>query len=89
MKDSRFVLTEDPNEATIIWSTMDYYNILRPQITIDESKKYLNQFPYEGSFVMKHHLANLIRFTLNEEDQNVIQETFVLEDYLPAFVGRF
>lgn len=39
--------------------------------------------------VRKDHLANLVRTVLKNEDQNIIQETFVLDDYLPAFVGRF
>ena len=62
---------------------------MRQQINIDEKGKYLNQFQNETSYVMKHHLANLIRLHLNEEDQHVIQETFILNDYLPSFVGRF
>jgi hypothetical protein len=51
---------------------MDYYNILRAQIAIDEKSKYLNQFQFEASFVMKHHLANLVRLNLQPEDQEII-----------------
>jgi len=35
---------------------------------------------------MKDHLANLIKYTL--KDQSIIQETFILNDFLPAFIGR-
>lgn len=38
---------------------------------------------------MKHHLANLIRTTLKAEDLHIIPETYVLDEYLPSFVGRF
>lgn len=54
---------------------------------IDTSKQYINQFEYEASLVMKHHLANTVRTAA--KDQSIIQETYVLNDYLPAFVGRF
>ena len=30
-----------------------------------------------------------MRLTLNEEDRKVIQETYVLNESLPAFVGRY
>jgi len=36
---------------------------------------------------MKNHLANLVRCTL--KDPSIIQETFILDDFLPAFVGRY
>jgi tubulin--tyrosine ligase-like protein 12 len=80
-------LIDDPNQAEIIWSTLDYYNLLKQQITVDQSKQYINQFEFEAALVMKNHLANLIRFTL--KDQSIIQETFILNDFLPAFVGRY
>lgn len=38
---------------------------------------------------MKNHLAQLVQTTLSEKDQDVIQETFILNDYLPAFMGRY
>lgn len=36
----------------------------------------------------KHHLADMVRQVFGHEN-SVIQETFVLNDSLPAFVGRF
>lgn len=60
------------------------------QGVVDESKIYLNQFQFEAAFVAKHHLANLIRNTLPYSEENgVIMESFVLNESLPAFVGRF
>jgi tubulin--tyrosine ligase-like protein 12 len=56
---------------------------------VDESTFYLNQFYYEAAYVNKHHLANLVRLTLTGDDREVIQETFVLNESLPVFVGRF
>jgi Tubulin-tyrosine ligase family len=56
---------------------------------VDESKFYLNQFQFEAAFVAKHHLANLVRSTLSYPESEVIQETYVLNESLPAFVGRF
>jgi len=38
---------------------------------------------------MKNHLATLVKTTLNDEDQDIIQETYILNDYLPAFIGRY
>lgn len=88
---ARFQLVDDPKEALIFWSTMDYYSLVQSQMKglVDESKFYLNQFQFEAAVVGKHHLANLIRTTLGEADCQIIQETFVLNESLPAFVGRF
>ena len=38
---------------------------------------------------MKHFLANMVRLTLKPEDQHIIQESIVLDDYLPAFIGSY
>lgn len=88
---SRYELVENPADALIFWSSMDYYEVVRTQVKdiVDESKFYLNQFQYEAAYVNKHHLANMVRLTLSGADKDVIQETFVLNDSLPAFVGRF
>jgi hypothetical protein len=82
-------LIEDPFAAQVAWITVDYYVTLRNQIKLNEDIKYFNQFQFEGSLVMKNHLATLVKTTLNDEDQNIIQETFILNDYLPAFIGRY
>jgi tubulin--tyrosine ligase-like protein 12 len=70
---------------------MDYYSIVQSQFAgvVDESKFYLNQFQYEASFVAKNHLANLIRTILSYPFNEVIQETYVLNESLRGFVGRF
>jgi hypothetical protein len=82
---------ENPAEALIFWSSLDYYEIVRSQVKdfVNEKTFYLNQFQYEAALVNKHHLANLVRLTLTGEDKDVIQETFVINESLPAFVGRF
>lgn len=56
---------------------------------VDESLFYLNKFQYEAAYVAKHHLANLIRTVFSYPMTAIIQETFVLDESLPAFVGRF
>ena len=92
LKDpARFVLIDSPQDALIFWSSLDYYSIVQSQVAgmVDESKFYLNQFQYEAAYVAKHHLANLIRTTFVYPLNEVIQETFVLNESLPAFVGRF
>jgi tubulin--tyrosine ligase-like protein 12 len=88
---TRFELVENPKDALIFWSSMDYYSIVQNQMKglVDESKFYLNQFQFEAALVAKHHLANLVRTTLGEVEGQVIQETYVLNESLPAFVGRF
>lgn len=88
---SRFQFVENPAEALIFWSSLDYYEIVRSQVKdiVDENKFYLNQFHYEAAFVNKQHLANLIRLTLSPKDREIIQETFVINESLPAFVGRY
>lgn len=68
VNDKRFELIEDPFQAQIAWVTVDYYNIIRKKIQLDEKTQYFNQFQYEGSLVMKHYLANLVRTILAEED---------------------
>lgn len=82
---------DNPAEALIFWSSLDYYEIVRSQVKdfVNEKTFYLNQFQYEAALVNKHHLANLVRLTLTGEDKDVIQETFVINESLPAFVGRF
>lgn len=87
---TRFELVENPKDALIFWSSMDYYQIVQSQFKgiVDESKFYLNQFQFEAAFVAKDHLANLVRTTLGS-DSTVIQESYVLNESLPAFVGRF
>ncbi len=43
---TRFQLVDDPKQALIFWSTMDYYSLVQSQMKglVDESKFYLNQF---------------------------------------------
>ena len=71
---TRFQLVDNPKDALIFWSSLDYYEIVRSQVAhlVDESTFYLNQFQYEAAYVNKHHLANLVRLTLAGEDKEVI-----------------
>jgi hypothetical protein len=71
---TRFELVENPKDALIFWSSMDYYSIVQNQMKglVDETKFYLNQFQFEAAFVAKHHLANLVRTTLGDVEGQVI-----------------
>jgi hypothetical protein len=41
---SRYELVENPSDALIFWSSMDYYEVVRAQVKdiVDENKFYLN-----------------------------------------------
>ena len=43
---TRYELVDNPADALIFWSSMDYYEVVRMQVKdiVDESKFYLNQF---------------------------------------------
>lgn len=83
---TRYVFVKDPAEATILWTSLSYIDIVQ----FKEINTFYNcQFNFEAALVTKNHLANLIRTTLSPEDQHIIPESFVLDESLPAFVGRY
>ena len=73
LTNPRFKLVDNPKDALIFWSSMDYYEVVKSQVKdmVDENTFYLNQFQFEAAFVAKNHLANLIRLTLPATD-NVV-----------------
>jgi len=68
---------------------MDHYHILEKQIEIlNKEKKLIQQFKFESSLIQKDHLAALLRESYGYND-DTLMETYVLDDHLPAFVGKF
>lgn len=49
----------DPKDADIIWTSMQIDPEVRKALGLSD-KQYINQFPFEGCLVMKHHLAETI-----------------------------
>lgn len=68
---------------------MDHYHIFEKQVELkNKEKKLIQQFKYEASLIAKDNIAALMREAFGVEDDTMM-ETFVLEDHLPAFIGKF
>jgi hypothetical protein len=83
-----FELTEDPEQADIIYSFQSLYAPSELKQLVDRRPDILiNQFPYEGAFVQKDHLAREILKQHGLPRPNWAIETYDLDVQLGEFVG--
>ncbi|XP_061923037.1 tubulin--tyrosine ligase-like protein 12 isoform X2 [Entelurus aequoreus] len=85
LKHARFQLTDNEEEADIIWS----YNHIKDYRSFSEDRPHvlLNQFPCENLITVKDCLSALARRLENGSD--VIPETFNLQTELPQFIRHY
>jgi len=81
-----FVLTTDPKEADIIWVSMQVDSEVKKAIGLTD-QQYTNQFPFEASLVMKHHLAETIHKAWGSPEW--LQPTYNLETHLSQLIGDY
>ena len=83
-----FELTEDPEQADFIFSFQSLYAPSELKQLVDRRPDILiNQFPYEGAFVQKDHLAREILKQHGLPRPNWAIETYDLDVQLGEFVG--
>ena len=91
LSDPTFQLVHKQDDADIIWAVFPFNDNsvwTHPTMRSDHSSLVLiNQFPYEGAFVMKDHLAREIARTIGSPSWWSI--TYDLEVSLAAFVGDY
>jgi hypothetical protein len=81
-------LTEDPEQADFIFSFQSLYAPSELKQLVDRRPDILiNQFPYEGAFVQKDHLAREILKQHGLPRPNWAIETYDLDVQLGEFVG--
>ena len=51
---------KEPKDADIIWTSVQVDEDMKKATGITD-QQYINQFPFEASLVMKHHLAETIQ----------------------------
>ncbi|KFK43033.1 hypothetical protein AALP_AA1G070000 [Arabis alpina] len=81
-----FVLTNEPKDADIIWTSMQVDEELKKAVGLTDDQ-YVNQFPFEACLVMKHHLAETIRMAYGSPKW--LQPTYNLETQLTQFIGDY
>ncbi|CAH2079500.1 unnamed protein product [Thlaspi arvense] len=81
-----FVLTNEPKEADIIWTSMQVDEELKKAVGLTDDQ-YINQFPFEACLVMKHHLAETIQRAYGSPEW--LQPTYNLETHLTQFIGEY
>ncbi|KAJ8750695.1 hypothetical protein K2173_015876 [Erythroxylum novogranatense] len=81
-----FVITNEPKDADIIWTSMQVDDEVKKVTGITE-QQYINQFPFEACIVMKHHLADTIQKAHGSPDW--LQPTYNLETHLSPLIGDY
>lgn len=81
-----FRLTTEPNEADIIWTSVQVDEEVKKALGLTE-RQYINQFPFEACIVMKHHLADTIHKAHGSPEW--LQPTYNLETQLPQVIGDY
>ncbi|XP_047322133.1 tubulin--tyrosine ligase-like protein 12 [Impatiens glandulifera] len=81
-----FKITDDPKDANIIWTCMQVDEDMKKYAGLTE-RQFINQFPFEASIVMKHHLAETVQKALGCPDW--IQPTYNLETHLTQLIGDY
>jgi hypothetical protein len=88
LSKERFVLTDNPDEADIIYS---YRSLFAPgtlkELLDRRPEIFMNQFPYEGAIVQKDHLGREILKQHGLPRPNWALETYDLDVQLAEFVG--
>uniref|UniRef100_M4EH54 Tubulin--tyrosine ligase-like protein 12 SET-like domain-containing protein n=2 Tax=Brassica campestris TaxID=3711 RepID=M4EH54_BRACM len=83
---SEFVLTNEPKDADIIWTSMQVDEEVKKAVGLTDDQ-YINQFPFEACLVMKHHLAETIQKAYGSPEW--LQPTYNLETELTQFIGDY
>ncbi|KAL9224210.1 hypothetical protein vseg_000271 [Gypsophila vaccaria] len=86
MSRPEFVITSEPKEADIIWTSMQVDEESKKAVGIRDDQ-YINQFPYEACLVMKHHLADTVQEAHGAPEW--FQPTYDLERHLSELIGDF
>lgn len=86
LRRDEFVLTNDPKDADIIWTSEQIDDEVRKCNGLNDSQ-FINQFPFETCIVMKHFLAETIYKALGSPEW--LQPTYNLETHLPALIGDY
>ncbi|KAK1408538.1 hypothetical protein QVD17_40399 [Tagetes erecta] len=81
-----FIITTDPKEADIIWTSMQVDEETKKAIGLND-QQYINQFPFEACLVMKHHLAETVQKAYGSPEW--FQPTYNLETQLTQFIGDY
>ncbi|XP_015082674.1 tubulin--tyrosine ligase-like protein 12 [Solanum pennellii] len=81
-----FVITTEPKDADIIWTSMQIDKETKKATGIND-EQYINQFPFEACLVMKHHLAETIQKAHGLVEW--LQPTYNLETQLSHLIGDF
>ncbi|KAK1301437.1 hypothetical protein QJS10_CPB12g01783 [Acorus calamus] len=81
-----FVLTSEPKDADIIWTSMQVDAEVKISVGLTD-RQYINQFPFEACLVMKHHLAETIHEAHGLPEW--CQPTYNLETQLSEFIGDY
>lgn len=83
----RFQLTEEEEEADIIWS----YNHIKDYRKLSEERPHLmlNQFPCESIITVKDCMAAVARRLIGGTQPDWLPETFNLQSELPQFIKNY
>ncbi|KAK9075941.1 hypothetical protein SSX86_004271 [Deinandra increscens subsp. villosa] len=81
-----FIITTNPKEADIIWTSMQVDEEARKAIGLND-QQCINQFPFEACLVMKHHLAETVQKAYGSPEW--FQPTYNLETQLTQFIGDY
>ncbi|EEF46277.1 protein binding protein, putative [Ricinus communis] len=81
-----FVITTEPKDADIIWTSMQVDDEMKRATGITD-EQYVNQFPFEACLVMKHHLAETVQKAYGSPEW--LQPTYNLETHLSPFIGDY
>ncbi|URE49172.1 tubulin--tyrosine ligase-like protein [Musa troglodytarum] len=82
----KFVLTTNPKDADIIWTSMQVDPEVKKAFELTDLH-YTNQFPFEACLVMKHHLAETILKAQGRPEW--LQPTYNLETQLSQLIGDY
>lgn len=81
-----FIITTDPKEADIIWTSMQVDEEAKKAVGLTD-QQCINQFPFEACLVMKHHLAETVQKAYGSCEW--FQPTYNLETQLTQFIGDY
>uniref|UniRef100_A0A2N9H5T5 Tubulin--tyrosine ligase-like protein 12 SET-like domain-containing protein n=1 Tax=Fagus sylvatica TaxID=28930 RepID=A0A2N9H5T5_FAGSY len=83
---SEFVITSEPKDADIVWTSMQVDEDLKKAAGLTD-QQYINQFPFEACLVMKHHLAETVQKAHGSPEW--LQPTYNLETHLSQLIGDY
>ncbi|XP_072978596.1 uncharacterized protein [Typha angustifolia] len=86
LRRPEFVLTTDPKDADIIWTSLQVDSEMKTALGLTDHQ-YTNQFPFEACLVMKHHLAETIHKAQGSPEW--LQPTYNLETQLAQLIGDY